>query len=43
MTAPLPELSNEQKLTYIYHTLKAEESRRTRAKWYRFFKWLIIF
>ncbi len=40
--APLPDLSNEQKLTYTYHTLKNQESRHKRAMWYRFFKWLII-
>lgn len=42
MTAPLPELSNEQKLTYIYHTLQAQESRRKRAAFYRFLKWLVV-
>lgn len=40
--APLPDLSNEQKLTFMYHTLKNQESRHKRAMWYRFFKWLII-
>ncbi len=40
--APLPDLSNEQKLTYIYHMLKDQESRHKRAMWYKFFRWLII-
>ncbi len=40
--APLPDLSNEQKLTYMYHTLKDQESRHRRAVRYKFFKWLII-
>ena len=38
----LPEISNEQKLTYIYHTLKDQESRRRRALWYRVLKWMIV-
>ncbi len=38
----LPEISNEQKLTYIYYTLKDQESRRKRAIWYRLFKWMIV-
>jgi hypothetical protein len=40
--SPLPDLSNEQKLTYIYHTLKDQESRRKRTMVYRLFKWLIL-
>ncbi len=35
---PLPDLSNEQKLTYMYHMLKEQESRQKRALWYRVFK-----
>lgn len=42
MPSPLPDLSNEQKLTYIYHTLKDQESRRKRAAWYKTLKWLLI-
>lgn len=40
--APLPDLSNEQKLTYIYHMLKDQEARHKRAMWYKFFKWVIV-
>jgi hypothetical protein len=40
--SPLPEISNEQKLTYIYHALKDQEARRKRAMVYRLFKWLIL-
>lgn len=39
---PLPEISNEQKLTYIYHSLKAQEARRKRAAWFRGLKWIIV-
>ena len=42
MAAPLPDLSNVQKLTYIYYELKSQESRRKRAAWYRFLKWIVI-
>jgi hypothetical protein len=38
----LPEISNEQKLTYIYYTLKNQEARHRRAMWYRIFKWMIV-
>jgi hypothetical protein len=38
----LQEPNNEQKLTYIYETLKEQESRRKRQMFYKFLKWLII-
>ncbi len=38
----LQEPNNEQKLTYIYETLKEQESRRKRHIFYKFLKWLII-
>ncbi len=37
----IQEPNNEQKLTYIYNTLKDQESRRIRAIWYKFSKWTI--
>jgi hypothetical protein len=39
--APL-EVSNEQKLTYIYETLKAEEQRRKHRRWLRVLKWILL-
>ena len=38
----LPEPSNEQKLTYIYQTLKAQETRRKRKHLMGFFKWPLL-
>lgn len=38
----LQEPNNEQKLTYIYETLKDQESRRKRQMFYKFLKWLIL-
>lgn len=34
--------TNEQKLDAIYRIVKAQESRATRAKWFRLLKWIII-
>ncbi len=36
-------LTNEQKLDYIYNTIKAQEARNTRARWFHLLKWLVIF
>lgn len=38
----LPEPSNEQKLTYIYQVLKAQESRRRRKTLIGLLKWAIL-
>lgn len=38
----LPEPSNEQKLTYIYQVMKAQESRRKRKIYTGVFKWIIL-
>ncbi len=38
----LQEPNNEQKLTYIYQSLKDQDSRRIRAIWYKALKWVII-
>jgi hypothetical protein len=38
----LPEPSNEQKLTYIYQTLKAQESRRKRHIFMKILKWMLL-
>lgn len=38
----LPDISNEQKLTYIYQTLKAQETRRKRKAWFWILKWVLI-
>ncbi len=37
----LQEPNNEQKLSFIYNTLKDQEIRRVRAIWYKFSKWTI--
>jgi hypothetical protein len=37
----LPEPSNEQKLTYIYQTLKAQEARRKRTMFMKTLKWIL--
>jgi hypothetical protein len=38
----LPELSNEQKLTYIYQTLKTQEHRRKRRIVMNVLKWILL-
>ncbi len=35
-------LSNEQKLDEIYSILKQQESRNSRARWFRLLKWSVI-
>ncbi|MFZ2255411.1 MAG: hypothetical protein WAW59_04560 [Patescibacteria group bacterium] len=35
-------MTNEQKLDEIYQIIKAQESRATRAKWFRLLKWIIL-
>lgn len=34
--------TNEQKLDAIYRIVQAQESRMTRARWYRLLKWIIL-
>lgn len=40
---PNPILTNEQKLNQIYTIVTDMESRRKRAMWFRFLKWILIF
>lgn len=35
-------MTNEQKLDEIYQIIKTQESRATRAKWFRLLKWVAI-